>query len=163
MSVRCHCTGLSYTVNQTTTTTVALPSKLAAGSYYLNPTLYTSTGAKLWGVTHAATFTVGSAGSADSAKSCTFSGKTVANGSSVTAYLASSVPAGQTCKSQARACSNGTLSGTYANASCSVQVDSGGHSIKWNPGHYMGSNAILSLAVGSLPSRRVRRINFSLK
>jgi hypothetical protein len=61
----------------------------------------------------------------------------------VTAYLASSVPSGQTCKNQARTCSNGTLSGTYAYASCSVQVASGSHSIKWNPGHYLASNGIL--------------------
>src|SRR5882757_5757651 len=45
-------TGLSYTVNQTTTTTIALSSKLAAGSYYFNPTLYTSGGKGLWGITH---------------------------------------------------------------------------------------------------------------
>ena len=137
-------TGLSYAVNQTTTTTVALPSKLAAGSYYFNPSLYTSGGTALWGVTHAATFTVGSSGSAGSAgtgKSCTFNGKTIASGSSVTAYLASSAPS---CASQTRSCSNGTLSGTYANASCSAtQVASGGHSIKWNPGHYLASNGIL--------------------
>src|SRR5262249_47747177 len=63
-------TGLSYTVNQTTTTTIALPSKLAAGSYYFNPSLYNSGGTGLWGMTHAATFTVGSAGS------CTFNGRT---------------------------------------------------------------------------------------
>ena len=129
--------GLSYKANQTTTTAIALPSKLAAGSYYFNPSLYTSGGTGLWGITHAATFTVGSAGS------CTFNGKTVASGSSVTAYLASSAPSGQTCKSQARTCSNGALSGTYAYASCSVQVASGSHSIKWNPGHYLASNAIL--------------------
>ena len=136
-------TGLSYTVNQTTTATLALPSKLAAGSYYFNPSLYTSGGKGLWGITHAATFTVGSAGSGGSAKSCTFNGNTIASGSSVTAYLASSVPSGQTCKSQARACSNGTLSGTYAYASCSVQVASASHHIKWNPGHYLASNAVL--------------------
>jgi len=136
-------TGLSYTVNQTTTTTIGLPSKLAAGSYYFNPTVYNSGGTTLWGTTHAATFTVGSGGSVGSAKSCTFNGKTIASGSSVTAYLASSVPSGQTCKSQARTCSNGTLSGTYAYASCSVQVASASHSIKWNPGHYLASNGIL--------------------
>jgi hypothetical protein len=136
-------TGLSYTVNQTTTTTIALPSKLAAGSYYFNPSLYTSGGKGLWGTAHAATFTVGSTGPVGSSGSCTFNGKSIASGSSVTAYLASSVPSGQTCKSQARACSKGTLSGTYAYASCSVQVASGSHSIKWNPGHYLASNSIL--------------------
>jgi hypothetical protein len=136
-------TGLSYTVNQTTTTTIGLPSKLAAGSYYFNPTVYNSGGTTLWYTTHAATFTVGSGGSVGSAKSCTFNGKAIASGSSVTAYLASSVASGQTCKNQARTCSNGTLSGTYAYASCSVQMASGSHSIKWNPGHYLASNAIL--------------------
>lgn len=136
-------TGLSYAVNQTTTTAIGLPSKLAAGSYYFNSSLYSSGGTGLWGAAHAATFTVGGSGSSGSAGSCTFNGKTIASGSSVTAYLASSVPAGQTCKSQVRACSNGTLSGTYANASCSVQVASTGHSIKWNPGHYLASNGIL--------------------
>ena len=136
-------TGLSYTVNKTTTSDIALPSKLAAGSYYFNPSLYTAGGTGLWGVPHAATFTVGSAGSGGSAGSCTFSGKTIASGSSLTAYLASSVPSGQTCSSQVRSCSNGTLSGTYANASCSVQVASGSHSIKWNPGHYLATNGIL--------------------
>jgi hypothetical protein len=136
-------TGLSYTVNQTTTSTVALPTKLAAGSYYFNPSLYTASGTGLWGIPHAANFTVGSGGTAGTAGSCTFNGKTIASGASVTAYQASSVPAGQTCASQTRACSQGTLSGTYAYGSCAVQVASGSHSIKWNPGHYMASNAIL--------------------
>ena len=70
--------GLSYKANQTTTTTIALPSKLAAGSYYFNPSVYSSGGTGLWGVTRAATFTVGSTGSAGSARSCTFNGKTLA-------------------------------------------------------------------------------------
>src|SRR5690349_3155887 len=52
-------TGLSYAVNQTTTTTITLPSTLAAGGYYFNPTVYASGGTKLWGTTHAGTFTVG--------------------------------------------------------------------------------------------------------
>jgi hypothetical protein len=80
-------TGLSFTVNGTTTTTIGLPSKLAAGSYYFNSSIYTSGGAGLWGLAHAGTFTVGSAGS--------------------------------------------------------VGSGSGSHSIKWNPGHYLGSNGIL--------------------
>jgi len=136
-------TGLSYAVNQTTTTTIGLPSKLAAGSYYFNSSLYASSGSGLWGLAHAATFTVGSGGSGGSSGSCTFNGKSIASGSSVTAYLASSVPSGQTCNSQVRTCSNGTLSGTYAYGSCSVQSASTGHSIKWNPGHYLASNSIL--------------------
>ena len=51
---------------------------------------------------------------------CTFNGQTVAHGSSVTAYQSSTVPYGSSCVSQARTCSNGTLSGTYAYSSCAV-------------------------------------------
>jgi len=47
-------------------------------------------------------------------------GGTITSGSSVTAYLASSVPCGSTCSSQTRTCSNGTLSGSYTKSSCSV-------------------------------------------
>jgi hypothetical protein len=53
-------------------------------------------------------------------KSCDFNGNTVLNGSSATAYLTSSVPYGQTCTSQSRVCSSGSLSGTYTNANCTV-------------------------------------------
>ncbi len=53
---------------------------------------------------------------------CTFDGSPVAHGGSVTAYESSSVPDGQTCAnvSETRTCTNGTLSGTYTNASCNV-------------------------------------------
>lgn len=47
-------------------------------------------------------------------------GSTVNHGSSVTAYQASTVPYGSTCNSQTRTCSNGTLSGSYAYATCIV-------------------------------------------
>ncbi|MFZ1075611.1 MAG: hypothetical protein WAN50_04530 [Minisyncoccia bacterium] len=47
-------------------------------------------------------------------------GGTLANGSSVTAYQASSVNSGDTCNSQTRTCTNGTLSGSYTNQSCTV-------------------------------------------
>jgi hypothetical protein len=54
------------------------------------------------------------------AYTCTFDGKQVANFGWVTAYQAGTVPTGNTCISQLRVCVNGTLSGTYAYASCSV-------------------------------------------
>ena len=54
------------------------------------------------------------------AGSCTFNGQSVASGASVTAYQSASVSAGQTCSSQTRTCSNGTFSGSYQYASCSV-------------------------------------------
>jgi hypothetical protein len=47
-------------------------------------------------------------------------GGTIDNGSSVTAYLNSSVAYGSACASETRTCSNGTLSGSYTNQSCSV-------------------------------------------
>ncbi len=54
--------------------------------------------------------------------SCSFDGQTVASGASVTAYQASSVPAGSVCVSQQRVCTDGVLSGTFANAACSVTL-----------------------------------------
>ena len=54
------------------------------------------------------------------AASCVFNGTTVADGSSITAYQSSSVPAGVQCVSQQRTCTNGVLSGLYTNSSCSV-------------------------------------------
>ncbi|WP_173202613.1 Hint domain-containing protein [Sphingopyxis sp. BSNA05] len=47
-------------------------------------------------------------------------GGTVAHGASVTAYQTASVSCGNTCASQTRSCSNGTLSGGYTHQSCSV-------------------------------------------
>jgi peptidoglycan hydrolase-like protein with peptidoglycan-binding domain len=58
--------------------------------------------------------------SVQAAASCTFSGQTIQNGASVTAYQSSSVTSPATCVSEIRACSNGTLSGSYTNASCAV-------------------------------------------
>ena len=56
------------------------------------------------------------------AASCTTPwGTALASGSSVTAYSTSTVAPGQTCLSQTRTCTNGTLSGSYSNASCTVQ------------------------------------------
>jgi hypothetical protein len=61
-----------------------------------------------------------------SVQSCTAScslpwGGTLAHGGSVTAYLASSV-CGTSCTSQTRTCSNGSLSGSYTNQSCTVKT-----------------------------------------
>ncbi len=54
--------------------------------------------------------------------SCTFNGATIGSGSSVTAYLTATVPYGNTCISETRPCSNGSLAGTYTNASCTVRI-----------------------------------------
>ena len=58
---------------------------------------------------------------AGTASSCTFNGQTIASGSSVTAYQAQTVPQGSVCASQARTCSNGTLSGSYQYGTCTAQ------------------------------------------
>lgn len=56
----------------------------------------------------------------DPAKSCTLNGKTIQSGSSITVFLKSSVPYGQTCQSEKRVCTNGVLSGSATNESCVV-------------------------------------------
>lgn len=53
--------------------------------------------------------------------SCTFDGRTIMSGESVTAFQSSSVPYGQSCQSQARTCTNGVLSGSYSSSSCEVE------------------------------------------
>lgn len=47
-------------------------------------------------------------------------GGTMAHGDRVTAYSASSVPYGSTCRSEERECSNGSLSGSYTQRACTV-------------------------------------------
>lgn len=49
-------------------------------------------------------------------------GSIIAHGTSIPAYLSSSVPFGSTCTSQTRTCDNGALSGSYTAGSCSVQA-----------------------------------------
>lgn len=48
-------------------------------------------------------------------------GSTVTHDSSVTAYQSSTVPYGQSCVSETRTCTNGSLSGSYAYVSCEVE------------------------------------------
>lgn len=51
---------------------------------------------------------------------CTFNGQTVSSGASVTAYQAQTVESPATCVSETRICTNGTLSGSYQYAACTV-------------------------------------------
>jgi hypothetical protein len=60
--------------------------------------------------------------SVDSAASCTLNRKTIAHAETVTVFTSSSVPAGQSCKTEIRTCSNGTLSGSAIAESCVVQT-----------------------------------------
>lgn len=46
----------------------------------------------------------------------------VAHGQTITAYLHATAPAGSSCIPESRSCSNGLLSGSYANASCQIMV-----------------------------------------
>ena len=59
--------------------------------------------------------------SVNAAASCSFHDSAVEHGNSVTAYLNPSEPYGGSCTSQPRSCNNGVLSGSYTNASCSVE------------------------------------------
>ncbi len=52
-------------------------------------------------------------------KDCSFNGSVISHESRVNAFLESAVPYGQLCSSQERVCNNGTLSGSFAYASCS--------------------------------------------
>ena len=53
---------------------------------------------------------------------CSINGQTIAHGSSVTRYQNASVPFGSACSSETRSCSDGVLSGSYSNQSCSVEA-----------------------------------------
>jgi hypothetical protein len=56
---------------------------------------------------------------------CTFNGQTVNSGASVTAYLSNNVPHDQTCQSETRTCTNGTLSGSYTYPACTISFSLG--------------------------------------
>ncbi len=59
--------------------------------------------------------------SARACNSCTLPwGGSISSGQNVTAYQASQVSCGQSCKSQTRTCTDGTLSGSYDKKSCAV-------------------------------------------
>ena len=78
-------------------------------------------------------------------------GGTLANGSSTTAFAAYSAPFGSSCQSQTRTCSNGTLTGSYSAASCSVQAPAncGAGVVRWGTGNFCSSNATATSHSGS--------------
>lgn len=53
---------------------------------------------------------------------CLFDGNTIAHGQTVTAYLNSTVPYGESCVSEQRTCDVGFLTGSYSYSSCSPGV-----------------------------------------
>jgi hypothetical protein len=60
--------------------------------------------------------------SPQAASSCLFNGMTIPSGGSVTAYMASTVPAGQACQPVVRNCANGVLSGSGDYGSCTTNA-----------------------------------------
>ena len=56
---------------------------------------------------------------------CSFGEKDVAHGSSFTAYLSETVPFGESCQSEQRDCSDGTLSGSYNFELCLIEAPDG--------------------------------------
>ncbi len=107
------CTGAGFTAGGTSGSATVKPVKTT--TYSVSCTATGST-AK---ITDSATVTV-TAAPPPTLKNCTFNGKAVASGSSVTAYKTETVPSGSVCANQKRVCTNGVLSGTYPAASCKV-------------------------------------------
>ncbi|MFN3980105.1 MAG: hypothetical protein ACK4SA_06965 [Caldilinea sp.] len=70
-------------------------------------------------------------------------GGTINNGQSVTAYQSNSVPFGSSCVAETRTCSNGTLTGSYTNSSCSVQppASCSTQTLSWGPSNFCQASA----------------------
>lgn len=96
---------------------------------YYNGTVYQEAQTNLWWSWNGSSWVALGANdpraTAAGTASCSFNGQTIASGATVTAYQSSSVTTGQSCISEARICNNGTLSGSYANVSCTVAVSGG--------------------------------------
>ena len=75
-------------------------------------------------------------------------GGSISSGQSVTAYASSSVPCGSSCTSQTRTCNNGSLNGSYGNASCSVA--SCGCNLPWG-GTIASGASVTAYAASSVP------------
>lgn len=56
----------------------------------------------------------------DVPRTCLFNNANIPHNGEITAYEASTVPHGTTCRSQTRRCNNGTMTGTYKFSSCAV-------------------------------------------
>lgn len=59
--------------------------------------------------------------STGSQKNCSVNGQTISHGGTISLFFESSVPTGETCRTQTRTCSNGVLSGTASASACAVQ------------------------------------------
>jgi hypothetical protein len=76
-------------------------------------------------------------------------GGIIGHGASVNAYLTVSVAFGGSCSGQVRTCSNGTLSGSYANPSC-APVQPSACSLPWGGSIAHGASTT-AYAAGSVP------------
>jgi hypothetical protein len=87
-------------------------------------------------------------------------GGNIANGASVTAYLASSVACGSTCTFQTRTCATGVLSGSYTYSSCSVAACPLSCNLPWggtiDSGQSITAYLASSVAYGSTCSSQTR-------
>lgn len=89
-----------------------------------------------------------------------FNGQTVQHGQSITAYLQSTDPAGDSCAPESRTCSNGVLSGSHTYATCqaasaaptNVQAvlgapGTGQATVSWTPSFTSGTSALAGYTV----------------
>ena len=91
-----------------------------------------------------------------SVQSCTFNGRVIANGESVTAYQASSDAAGQSCISQTRICSNSALSGSYAFSSCTPASPTAQVSVYVSPSGSDTNDGTIDKPLATLPMAQSR-------
>jgi hypothetical protein len=86
--------------------------------------------------------------------SCSFGGRTIANGVAVIAYQQGGLPSGYNCNAagyyQIRICSNGVLSGTYLNPTCTVSGNTGA-SCSFSGRTIPHANATIAYQQGNLP------------
>lgn len=81
-------------------------------------------------------------------------GVALAHGSSVTAYQAATVPYGSTCASQARTCTNGVVSGSYASKTCVVTAPKDCGSVKHGASATFYSRLQSSVPCSNVSQRR---------
>ncbi|MEY4747002.1 MAG: hypothetical protein RLZZ416_51 [Candidatus Parcubacteria bacterium] len=81
---------------------------------------------------------------------CIFNNQSIPSGSSVVAYQSASAPQGGQCASETRYCSNGALSGSFQNASCTVQSSSSIDALKAQIASLLAQIAQLQKAIAAL-------------
>ena len=108
------CTLNGQTIAHNGSVTVFEAASVPASSYYCKQETRWCTNGVLSGSYTAAVCVV------NAPRACTFNGQPVANSAWVYGYETATVPYGSTCKQQFRMCTDGTLSGTYAAATCTV-------------------------------------------